>query len=130
MKDSIQKKQLCEFGLLIGFGFPFLIGWLLPSILGHGFRSWTLLVGVPSLILTMLKPRLLLFPYKGWMVISLALGWINSRIILGLVYFLILQPIAIIMKIVGYDPLNTKKNNEESYKVDKKNHTINLEKIF
>ena len=64
------------------------------------------------------------------MAIGLALGWINSRIILGLVYFLVLQPIAIIMKILGYDPLNTKKNNEESYKVDKKNHTINLEKIF
>ena len=130
MRDSIQKKQLCEFGLLIGFGFPFLIGWLLPSILGHGFRTWTLWVGVPSLILTMLKPRLLLYPYKGWMTIGLALGWINSRIILGLVYFLVLQPIAIIMKIVGYDPLNTKKNNEESYKIDKKNHKINLEKIF
>ena len=130
MKVSIKKKQLFEFGLLIGFGFPILIGWLIPAILGHGFRSWTLWVGVPSLILTILKPGLLLYPYKGWMALGLALGWINSRIILGFVFFLVLQPISIIMKILGYDPLKTKKNNEESYKEDKTNHKINLKKIF
>ncbi len=38
MKEEISKK-LREFGLLIGFGFPILIDWLLPSLAGHGFRS-------------------------------------------------------------------------------------------
>ena len=42
MKDTVTKKQLREFGLLIGFGFPILIGWLLPSIFGHEFRSFML----------------------------------------------------------------------------------------
>ena len=130
MKETTSIKQIREFGLLIGFGFPILVGWLLPSFLGHGFRSWTLWVGFPSLILSIIKPGLLLYPYKGWMTLGLALGWINSRIILGLVHFLVLQPIAIIVKIVGYDPLKTKKNNEESYREDKTNHVIDLKKIF
>ena len=130
MKDSISKKQLYEFGLLIGFGFPILIGWLLPAFAGHGFRVWTLWVGVPLLILGVLKPRLLFFPYKAWMKLGLALGWINSRLILGVVFLLILQPIAIIMRFLGYDPLKLKKRNENSYRENKKNHKVNLSRIF
>ena len=59
MKESISKKQLREFGFLIGFGFPIIIGWILPGIGGHPFRLWPLLVGVPSLIIGIIKPYLL-----------------------------------------------------------------------
>jgi len=85
MASSISKKQLREFGLLIGFGFPILIGWILPLIGGHLFRTWTLWIGIPSLILGILNPRILSYPYKVWMKLGHALGWINSRIILGLI---------------------------------------------
>ena len=112
MKVSITKKQLREFGFLIGFGFPILIGWIIPSIGGHAFRGWTLWIAIPFLIIGILKPRLLFYPYKGWMALGLALGWINSRIILGLVFLVVLQPIALIMKLVGHDPLKIKKSNE------------------
>ena len=85
MRTSISKKQLRQFGFLIGFGFPILIGWLIPVITGHLFRSWSLWVGCPALILGILKPSLLSYPYKGWMSLGLVLGWINSNLILGLV---------------------------------------------
>ena len=126
----MDKKQLREFGLIIGFGFPILIGWIIPALLGHAFRIWTLWIASPFLILGFLKPRLLFYPYKGWMALGLVLGWINSRIILGLVFFLVLQPIALIMKFVGYDPLKTKKRNEMSYRENKSNHKVNLAKPF
>jgi len=126
----MNKKQLREFGLLIGFGFPFLIGWIIPALAGHTFRIWTLWIALPSLITGLLKPGLLFYPYKWWMALGLALGWINSRIILGLVFFLVLQPIALIMKFVGYDPLKTKKRNEMSYRENKSNHKVNLAKPF
>ena len=130
MKVSIAKKQLREFGILIGFGFPILIGWIIPAVGGHAFRGWTLWITIPFLIIGILKPSLLFYPYKGWMALGLALGWINSRIILGLVFLLVLQPIALIMKFVGYDPLKTKKRNESSYRENKTNHKINLTRIF
>ena len=126
----MDKKQLREFGLIIGFGFPILIGWIIPALLGYAFRIWTLWIALPFLILGFLKPRLLFYPYKGWMLLGLVLGWINSRIILGLVFFLVLQPIALIMKFVGYDPLKIKKSNEISYREDKSNYKINLKKPF
>ena len=130
MKTSISKKQLREFGFLIGFGFPILIGWLIPAIAGHYFRKWTLFIAIPSLIIGVLKPRLLFYPYKGWMALGIALGWINSRIILGLVFLLVLQPIAFIMKLMGYDPLKAKKSNQSSYRENKINHRVNLKRIF
>tara|TARA_E500000331_G_C16685424_1_gene467302 strand:+ start:70 stop:462 length:393 start_codon:yes stop_codon:yes gene_type:complete len=130
MKFSISKKQLSEFGYLIGFGFPILIGWIIPAIGGHLFRKWTLWISIPFLIIGILKPRLLFYPYKLWMALGFALGWINSRIILGIVFLLVLQPIALIMKFLGYDPLKIKNSNESSYRENKSNHKVDLTRIF
>ena len=131
MKTSISQKQLREFGILIGFGFPILFGWLIPAIHGHLFRSWSLWIGAPAFIIGILKPSLLLYPYKIWMALGHFLGWINSRLILGLVFILVLQPIAFTMKIFGYDPLRKKKNNQISYREKKEqNQKIDLTRIF
>jgi hypothetical protein len=39
------------------------------------------------------------------MALGHALGWVNGRIVLGLVYWLVLQPIALVMRLCGHDPL-------------------------
>jgi len=130
MKETISKKQLREFGLLIGMGFPFLLGWLLPSLLGHEFRAWTLWVGIPGLILGLKAPRLLHYPYKGWMLLGHTLGSINSHIILGLVFILVLQPIAYIMRLTGYDPLRRQWKDEKTYRENRQNHQTDFTRIF
>ena len=130
MKGSISKKQLREFGFLIGLGFPILIGWIIPAISGHFFRTWTLWIAIPSLIIGTLKPRLLFYPYKAWMALGFALGWINSRIILVLVFILVLQPIALIMRLFNYDPLRKKKSNQKSYRETIKEKSVDLTRIF
>ena len=130
MKQTISKKQLREFGLLIGLGLPLIIGWLIPIIFGHVFRAWTLWIGIPGLIIGLIAPRLLLYPYKGWMALGHALGWVNSRLILGLVFLIVLQPIAYIMRITGYDPLRMRKKDLLSYRETKKDHLIDLTRIF
>ena len=130
MKVSIAKKQLREFGFLIGFGFPILIGWIIPAVGGHAFRGWTLWIAIPFLTTGILKPRLLFYPYKGWMALGHGLGWVNSRIVLGLVFLLVLQPIAFIMKIFGYDPLRKNKSKELSYREKNEDRIIDLKRIF
>ena len=130
MKNHIPQKTLREFGFLIGFIFPFLIGWILPLIEDHSFRTWTLFISIPSIIFAITKPGLLLHPYKAWMKLGYILGWLNSRIILGLVFLIVLQPIALIMRIFGHDPLKTKKLTQKSYREIKTNQKINLKKIF
>ena len=130
LKSQICNKKLRDFGLLVGFIFPILIGWILPFLNGHIFRIWTLWVGLPLLILSILSPRLLFYPYKIWIKIGYFLGWINSRIILGIIFLFILLPIALIMKIFNYDPLKLKKSSNKSYKKNKKNYKIDLNRIF
>ena len=130
MQASISKKQLRDFGLLIGLGLPFFIGWLLPFIFGHYYRYWTLWVGFPFLLAALSKPYLLLYPYKSWMKLGLILGWINSRIILGIIFILVVLPIASIMRIFGYDPLRLKNERVNSYKEIRNKTNIDLTRIF
>ena len=130
MKEIISKKQLREFGLLIGFGFPLLIGWLIPVLTGHGFRVWTLWVGFIGLLFGMTSPRLLYYPYKCWMKLGHALGWINSHIVLGLVFIIILQPIAFLMRIRGYDPLRRRRKGENTYREITQDRQIDLTRLF
>ena len=130
MKEIISKKQLREFGLLIGFGFPLLIGWLIPVLSGHGFRVWTLWVSFIGLLFGITSPRLLYYPYKFWMKLGLTLGWVNSRIILSLAYIIVLLPIAFVMRLIGYDPLRTKAKEVKTYRENRKNHKTDLTRIF
>ncbi len=128
---SVKKKKLREFGILIGFCFPLIIGWFFPFLTGHAFKSWTLLIGIISLFLSILDPYLLHYPYKVWMALAYILGWVNSRIILGIIFFTILQPIALIMKLFGYDPLRKKlQYDKKTYKEMNKDNTIDLNRIF
>ena len=130
MTNKISKKQLRDFGFLIGFGLPFIIGWLIPSITGHGFRIWTLWISVPILILGIIFPSILRKPYQFWMKFGYLLGYFNSRIILGIVFVLVLQPIAFVMRAYGYDPLRSKKSNLSSYKERREGSKIDLSRIF
>ena len=130
MNKYISKKLLREFGFLITFVFPFLIGWLLPLLGGHSFRFWTLWISIPAFTLSISRPNLLSYPYRAWMKLGYILGWVNSRIILGLVFLIILQPIALIMRLVGHDPLRTKKHAQKTYREIKTNQKVNLKKIF
>ena len=130
MKENISKKQLREFGFIFGFGFAFLFGFLTPVISGNGLKLWTLFVGALVLILGLSAPRLLHYPYKGWMKLGNALGWINSHIIFGLIFIFILQPIAFAMRLVGYDPLRRRRKGEITYRENRNDHFIDLTRIF
>ena len=130
MRETISKKQLCEFGIFIGFGFPIIVGWLIPLLFGHEFKVWTLWIGVPGLILGVISPRMLHYPYKIWMALGHALGWVNSHIILGLVFIFLVQPIAYIMRLTGYDPLRKLQKGKKSYREVRKDDHIDLTRIF
>ena len=128
--SSPTEKQLREFGLLIGFLFPFLIGWLLPTIFDHGIRLWTIFVGLPLIILGLFFPNYLKFFYKKWISIGNSLAFLNSHIVLGFVFIVALVPISFIMKLFKYDPLKMKKDSLKTFREVRKHSKVNLEKIF
>ena len=53
--------------------------------------------------------------YRLWMKFAHVLGWVNTRIILTIVYILVMTPLALIFKVIGKDPMNRKLGPETSY---------------
>jgi len=129
LSHTITKKELRKFGVIMGSMIPLLIGWLIPAIQGESFRPWTLWFGSLSLILGLTAPQTLVYPYKG-----LAKGTIIAlRVIGNLVTFLlisILQPTAIMMGLMGYDPLQKRQSNLNSYREIGKRKTCNLKDLY
>ena len=128
--EKVTDTTLRNFSYVTGLGIPLILGLILPKLMGHEFRSWTLIIGVPILVFGIIKPNKLIYIYKGWMKIGHILGWFNSRLILGLVFFLVLQPISLIMKIIGYDPLCLKSKSKKTFKEYRKHTKIDLNRIF
>ncbi len=127
---NISIKILREFGLIIGLGLPIILGWLVPTLIGHSFRLWTIFPGVFCLICSILRPQILLLPYKAWMEFGNILASINSRIIFGLMFLFLLIPISFIMRLLGHDPLRKKFNDSASYRENRKQQKINFKNIF
>ena len=130
MKKNISNKKLRE------FGFIFLIFLLVISRLFYSvffidkFLIFILFLIVPFLCLCIFWPDKLLYLYNFWIYLGNILGKINSRIILGLVFILILIPTSLIMRLLGHDPLRKKFNKSNSYRESKKGYKDDLTKIF
>tara|TARA_Y100001968_G_C19275841_1_gene676675 strand:+ start:437 stop:838 length:402 start_codon:yes stop_codon:yes gene_type:complete len=133
MKKILQpsSKDLKEFGILISFALPIIVGFILPAFANEGFRVWTLYICLPTLFISFIFPKLLTPVYLIWMRSGDFLGWINSRIILGLVFLIVLQPIAFVMRVFKYNPLRKEWSKKQvSYREHRESDTINLNKIF
>lgn len=99
------KKELRSFGLLVG-GIFAIIG-ILPLILYQkGIILWAIIVAGALILPALLWPRLLSWPYRGWMAIGYALGWLNTRLILGLIFYFIFTPMGVIMRLFGYNSMS------------------------
>ena len=128
--SSVARKTLREFGLLLGIVFPVVFGWLLPSLKGHALPLWPFVIGVPALVLGLVAPRALVWPYRAWMALGHALGWVNGHLILGAVFVLVLQPIALLLRLSGHDPLLRRAHVGASYRQARSQRSINLTKTF
>jgi hypothetical protein len=104
---SSDRKELRKFGLVFGTGL-FVLSMLLYAV-HHHFNA-LLLWQIPlvSILLGLTFP-VLLWPFqKIWMTFGLILGYIMTRILLGLVFYLVLTPIGLIARLAGKDFLNRK----------------------
>jgi membrane protein required for beta-lactamase induction len=70
--------------------------------------------------------------YDRWMVVVRALAWINARIILTVVFYLILTPVGLVRRLMGYDPLNRRLDpNAATYHVPRERRPeTHLEKQY
>ena len=97
----------------------FLIVSLYPLINEEPIRYWSLIVSIIFLILGILNSNILSPLNKAWFKFGLFLGKIVSPIVMGIVFFAVVTPIALILKIMGKDLLNLKKSKINSYWIAK-----------
>src|SRR5215510_12520048 len=104
MNSSASVKELRNFGLLVGGLFSVIGLW---PILFHGepLRVWVIVVGGLLTVLGVLLPRVLAPVHQGWMSIGHILGWINTRILLSLVFYGLITPIGMVMRMMGKDTM-------------------------
>lgn len=93
-------------------------------------RVWPPAIIAAVLVLLALAIPCALKPvYAGWMKFATALGWLNSRIILALVYFLVVTPMGLVARLIGYKPMQ-QQQQADSYYMQPKSTAIDMEKPF
>lgn len=123
-------KKLRSFGILVGSIILFLTSWIFSHNLLSVFAIFFFAIGVSLVIFGLFFPSKLSVYYKVWMGIAFALGWIVSRFLLIIIFFIILTPIALTALIFRKKFLNLKIEKQEStYWISKRNE-INYEKMF
>lgn len=117
MDAVAEKKELRNFGLIIG-GVFFLIG-IWPLIRhGDGMRLWAVVLGAILVPLGLVAPTILVPLFKVWMKIGHVMGLVNTRIILGILYFGLITPMGVVMRMFGWDSMRrTLSRDAASYRV-------------
>ena len=115
--DDVKIGTNRSFGIV--FFFVFIIISFYPLLNGENIRIWSLIISIVFLALGLFNSKLLNPLNKTWFKVGIFLGKIVSPIVLGLIFFLLVTPIGIIMKIFKKDLLNLKFNNNKSYWIEK-----------
>tara|TARA_B100001564_G_C20547407_1_gene627306 strand:- start:581 stop:967 length:387 start_codon:yes stop_codon:yes gene_type:complete len=128
MKDEIKISTNRSFGIV--FFIVFVLIGLYPLLKGNDIRIWSIIISFIFLILGILNSKILYPLNKLWFKFGLFLGSIISPIVMGLIFFLVVTPISLLMKIIGKDILNLKKNKKKSYWIENKDKLTRMKNQF
>ncbi|GBF51253.1 hypothetical protein LPTSP4_27850 [Leptospira ryugenii] len=110
--------DLRSFSWIVGGVTSIVFGIIFPYINRGSFNTYLIGIGVVILMFGLLLPKLLLYPYKAWMLIGLVLGFINTRILLSVIFFFLFTPIGLLRRLLGKDSMNRRlETNSVSYRV-------------
>ena len=129
---KLNKNELRNFGLLTGAIVAVLFGLLLPWIRSHSLPSIPWIIAAIFWFLALLVPRGLNPVYQIWMRIGFVLGWINTRIILGIIFYGLVTPMGLILRFFNQDPMARKfEDNLQTYRLPSQIKTrVSMEKPF
>jgi hypothetical protein len=119
---KLDRKGLREFGLTTGAIVMALFGGLLPWLFEFSYPVWPWVVGAILGLWSVVAPSALNPMYQLWMRIGLLLSRITTPLILGLVFFLIIVPAGMLMRLFGKDPMARSFDKKaKSYRVASRN---------
>ena len=115
--DNIKISSNRSFGIV--FFIVFLLIAFYPLINQGEIRIWSVLISLLFLILGIINSKILTPLNKVWFKFGIFLGKIISPIIMGVIFFFVVTPTGIIMRLMGKDLLNLKNNNSKTYWIKK-----------
>ena len=115
--DDIKISSNRNFGIV--FFIVFLLVAVYPILKGNDIRIWSLLISFVFLILGLINSKLLTPLNKLWFKFGLLLGKIVTPLIMGFIFFIVVTPIGILMRLLGKDLLNLKYNEKKTYWIEK-----------
>jgi hypothetical protein len=121
------KKNNIFFGIL--FFILFFIFGFYPLILGGDIRIWSIILSLVFLTITIIKPNLFISLNKLWIEFGILLGKIISPIVMGLVFFFVVTPIGILLRIFKKDVMGLKRG-ASSYWINRKDKLQSMKKQF
>ena len=110
--DDIKISSNRSFGIV--FFIVFFIIALFPLINSQDLRLWSLVVSLIFLVLGLLNSKILAPLNKLWFKFGILLGKVIAPLIMGLIFFLVVTPIGLLMRLFGKDVLNLKLNKKKS----------------
>ncbi len=115
--DEIKISSNRSFGIV--FFIVFLLIALYPLLKDNDLRIWSLVISFIFLILGLINSKILTPLNKLWFKFGLLLGKFISPLIMGIIFFIVVTPIGIIMRLLKKDLLNLKYNKKHTYWIDK-----------
>ena len=117
MKYRIKKSSNKNFGIVF-FVFFLLIGFW-PLLSDQSYRLWAIIISFIFLILGLINSKFLTPLNILWFKFGLFLGKIVSPIVMGIIFFVVVTPIGVLMRMMNKDLLNLKFNNNKTYWIKK-----------
>ena len=117
-----------SFGIV--FSIVFLIIALYPLLNSDGIRIWSIILSSTFFIFGLLNSNILSPLNRIWFKFGIILGRIVSPIVMGLVFFLVVTPTSLILRLFKKDNLNLKKNDNRTYWIDKSDKKSKMKNQF
>ncbi|MDC1095768.1 SxtJ family membrane protein [Pelagibacteraceae bacterium] len=124
MKKSSEK----SFGILFFIVFLFVGFW--PTIEGQSIRIWSIIISLTFLTLGIFNSKILTPLNNSWIKLGEILGKIIAPIVMALIYFTVLTPISLIIRIFGKDLLEKKFSKKNSYWIKREKNIGSMKKQF
>ena len=116
--SELDRKGLREFGLTFGAAVVIIFGLFFPWLLDLDWPVWPWIITAAFWALALIRPLWLRPLYRVWMRFGLLASRVMTPLVLGIVFFVMISPMAIVRRLVGRDPMHrTLDPNLESYRV-------------